>query len=181
MKDILPWLPYLAIDFLENWLHKSFEVFEWGSGLSTFYFSERVKSVISIEHNNDFILENKPENVKQIIVPPELIELGNDPSNPLHYRARPLANYNFKKYAESIEYFGLFDIIFIDGRARASCLYHSFKHLKEGGFIIIDNTERDYYLKNFDLNEWESIKFFGYGPENSWPWETTFLTNLYKS
>ena len=173
-----PWLPYLAIDYLDNYLKPDMTVFEWGSGGSTIWFAQRVKSVISIEHNPEWTVSL--DNVDFHLIQPEDGSLGDNPSNPEHYRARPIGEKNFKKYATAIEQFDQkFDLILIDGRARASCLYHSIDKVKNGGFIIIDNTERDYYLARLAsyFEDWNKITFFGNGPKNSWKWETTFFQN----
>jgi hypothetical protein len=47
----VPWLAFGAIDYLEQWLTNDMEVFEYGSGSSTLYFSKRAKRVTSVEHN----------------------------------------------------------------------------------------------------------------------------------
>lgn len=47
----LPWISYPAIDFLERYLRPEMDVFEFGSGGSTVYFSSRVGSVTAVEED----------------------------------------------------------------------------------------------------------------------------------
>ena len=46
-----PWLTSEAIAFLERWLEPDAVGFEWGSGRSTVWFAQRVRQLISIEHD----------------------------------------------------------------------------------------------------------------------------------
>lgn len=174
----MPWLPYLAVEYLDTLLDAKMTVFEWGSGSSTNWLAERVRYVVSVEHNPEWQFE-AAENVDLQIILPQPRAIGNDPANPYHYRSRPLGGVNFKEYVSFIDGFEPFDLILIDGRARASCLMHASKKIKPSGFIVIDNTERDYYLaQTGDLfKDWNRVTFYGNGPKNSWKWETTFLQN----
>lgn len=177
MND-LPWLPYLAIDYLDHWLKPEMTAFEWGAGGSTGWLAQRVKQVVTVEHNPQWTIGLR-DNIELLYIPPEQPALGDDPSNPHHYRAKSLGEVNFKNYATVIEKYDPFDLILVDGRARASCLLHAVCKVKPGGFIVIDNTERDYYLAQVGklYENWNRITFFGNGPQNEWKWETTFFQN----
>ena len=50
----IPWYTYSSIKFIEPRLNKHFEVFEFGCGNSTFWYAERVKSIISVLHNRSW-------------------------------------------------------------------------------------------------------------------------------
>lgn len=175
MSD-LPWLPYLAIDFLDNWLTPEMTAFEWGAGKSTGWLAQRVKNIVSIEHDPQWLIGLR-DNIDLRIIPPEDGELGDNAANPHHYRSRPLGGINFKNYATAIDGFDQFNLILIDGRARASCLYHAIPKVAQGGFIVLDNTERDYYLSQVGsyIGKWNRVTFYGDGPENSWKWECSFF------
>jgi hypothetical protein len=188
-----PWLPYLASDYIEKIPHLNW-VFEWGSGYSTLYFARRVPYIFSsVEHDPKWYTEVQdflspwPEYQKMHrLIEPEQFSLGNDPANPLHYKSGStnLGGVNFKKYASVIDEYGLFDLILIDGMARASCLHHAFKHVAPGGCIVLDNTgDRPYYLEqteamfgNYETG-WEKITMMGYGPILDYKWETTIFIN----
>ncbi len=178
----IPWVSYLALSFLDSML-VSFDtdtsIFEYGSGGSTVYFSQFSKNVVSVEHDQEWYNEVNAkisDNVDYHFVPYEIGAIGDDKSNPYHYTSNPFMA-NFQSYVSVIDNYDLFDIIFIDGRSRASCLMHASSRIKSGGWIILDNTERDYYLKNTAhlFEGWETAKFFGHGPHITWPWETLFM------
>ena len=174
----LPWLPYLAIDFLDQWLTREMTVFEWGSGKSTGWLAQRVKQVVSIEHDAQWLIGLR-DNIDLRIVPPEDGSIGDNPANPHHYHSRAMGGVNFKNYATAIDEFDQFNLILIDGRARASCFYHAIPKIAKGGFIVLDNTERDYYLAQVGsyVGKWNRITFYGDGPENTWKWECSFFKN----
>lgn len=173
-----PWLPYLAAEYLDWWLKPEMTVFEWGAGASTGWLAKRVKKVVSVEHDPQWIMGLR-DNIEFRNIAPENGELGDNPANPHHYRSRPIGGVNFKQYACAIDVYDQFDLIIVDGRARASCIYHAIPKVKKGGFIIIDNTERPYYLAQVGsyLSDWNRITFYGGGPKNSWKWETSFFQN----
>ena len=138
----------------------SVQVFEYGSGGSTLFFLKKGYSVVSIEHCKEWYnksnLEIKKNDIwaakwNSFLVEPEydgVKQTKNEYSNPLCYKSAGYNNFNFRKYVSTIDQFpdAMFDIILIDGRARPSCIVHASKKVKMGGIIIIDNTERDYYL-----------------------------------
>lgn len=167
----VPWIPYVARDFLDRILTPEMCVFEWGSGGSTVYFAERVAQVVTVEHE---CKEAQPslENVVALYIPPEDGELGTDRSRPEHYYSEAYPGKNFKRYALAIDDFEPFDLVFVDGRARPSCLHHA--KVKPGGWLVLDNSDREYYLKHVAFGGWEERCFFGCGPYNNYPWQITF-------
>lgn len=181
----VPWLPYMATEFLECRLLPRFRVFEWGSGGSTYWFSERCQRVISIEHDPARLIVPIPTNVEALLLEPESGEIGPDPSEPSHYRSGSTEvgpGRNWKRYATAIDAYDLFDVVLVDGMARASCISHAVPHVRPGGWLVIDNTgDRPYYLSktinmfgNWD-GGWERVTFFGRGPILSYLWETTMF------
>jgi hypothetical protein len=158
----LPWLNFAAIDFINDFLEnkKNLNVCEYGSGGSTLFFLRKGYKVVSIEHCKEWHVKSNSEinknhffsaNWKSFLVEPEydgIKQTKSEYSNPLCYKSADFNNYNFQKYVSTIDQFpdAVFDIILIDGRARPSCIAHASKKVKMGGIIIIDNTERDYYL-----------------------------------
>lgn len=185
-----PWLPYQATKYIESLKPK--KVFEWGSGGSTLFWTQLgcVQQLISIEHNLEWfqdIRNNLLDWVDYQYIPFEEGEICSDKSDPCCYKSgsTELGQVNFKKYASAIDDYGLFDLVLIDGMARASCLVHTHSHIRPGGIIVLDNTgDRPYYLEkteerlfgNYESG-WEKIKFFGYGPILDYKWETTIFIN----
>ena len=83
---------------------------------------------------------------------------------------------SFKKYVNSIEKYPqkYFDIIFIDGRARNSCVKKSLTKIRQDGIIILDNSERTIYHESILLlSKYKRIDFYGFGPYRIYPWQTT--------
>jgi predicted O-methyltransferase YrrM len=53
---------------------------------------------------------------------------------------------DFEAYVSTIdEVGGEFDLIGVDGRARATCLERAVPHLAPGGIVVFDNAGRDRY------------------------------------
>lgn len=143
----IPWVTYPAIEFLNTRLNKSMEVLEYGCGNSTLWLAERVKSVLSIEHEKSWfekVSKIKPDNVRLII--------------------KELNNGDYSK--EILDYYNSFDIIFIDGRDRVKCVKNSLNALKENGVIVWDDSDRKDYEKGFtflETNGFQRIDFWGTG------------------
>jgi hypothetical protein len=159
MTDEVPWLTYEAIDFLNRYLNKSMHVFEFGGGGSTVYFAKNAGQVVTVEHDADWfrdmsvaIAKKGVTNWNGNLVTAEDGGSGSiaDPdayvSDDENFQGK-----NFKKYASFIDQFEneSFDIIVVDGRARPSCTKHAIPKLKKGGWLIIDNSDREYYFTAF--------------------------------
>ncbi|PWT96526.1 MAG: hypothetical protein C5B52_15490 [Bacteroidetes bacterium] len=174
--DKRPWITFPSIAFLENILRPDMTIFEYGSGGSTLYWISHVKKVISVEHDREWYHLLKSEFEKKGIsnvdyrlteaVPDDAFD-KKDFANPDHYISSD-ENYkgrNFENYVKQIDQFpdSYFDIIMVDGRARPSCIAHATAKIKNGGYIIIDNSDREYYFEktNFKNGNWKRIDFPG--------------------
>lgn len=184
-----PWLPYLVTDYIKRL--KPQRVFEWGSGESTLFFHTiGVQNLSTVEHSQEWFDDtNKKLSVAHVgynLIPYEDGTIGSNPANPVHYKSASteLGEVNFKRYATLVDRMidSKYDLILIDGMARASCLYHAASHVAEGGCIVLDNAERDYYMQNvaFLFEGWERILFEGYGPQLDYQWKTLVLVNKRK-
>ena len=59
----------------------------------------------------------------------------------------------------------VFDLVMVDGRARNSCIWHARRKVKPGGYLVLDNAEREKYLSGIKLMErWECLEFVGILP-----------------
>lgn len=120
----IPWYSYPAIEFIEDKLKSDFHVFEYGSGQSTLWYAARLEKVITVEHNRDFfqtMINNIPDNVNL------LLQEGRD-----EYVSAILDYDDF-----------YFDVIVIDGIERVECARKCDRKLKENGFIVLDNSDRE--------------------------------------
>jgi hypothetical protein len=157
-----PWVVLFSIPFLKKMSLKHSIVFEFGSGGSTFFFAERVKQVVTVEHDLKWfdkiakLIQSEYSNVELNYVPPELNlkATHHDASNELAYVSNSIdfEGYSFVDYASFIDKYPdeYFDIILIDGRARPSCLMHSVSKVKKAGIIVLDDAYREYYLAYVD-------------------------------
>jgi hypothetical protein len=74
---------------------------------------------------------------------------------------------SYEKYVKAIDSFpkNYFDIVLVDGRARNCCIKRAMAHVKEEGYLVVDNTDRRYYLEGFtelqDSSIWEKSEFQG--------------------
>lgn len=178
LNNEIPWVNFPTIDFLKKIVHSNMKVYEYGSGSSTFFWAKCSKEVVSVEHDEqwvklvrDNLSKYHINNVSLSFIPPEKDEkfIRNDIENPSDYSSddKLFKGYHFKKYAQSINQFpdNYFDIVIVDGRARPSCLIDSRGKVKPGGYLLIDNTERDYYLKQtlpiLEKEHWKQIDFYG--------------------
>lgn len=164
VSDEWAWITFPALNYLERYLDPSFRVFEFGGGGSTLFFCKRVAEVVTVEDNTEWfkILKETVENKKYQnwtghMVPPEPADgqASRPHENPAYFKSGSqlpgLENMSFEKYARTIDPFpeNYFDIILVDGRARPSCIQQAMPRLKKGGLLVVDNTERPYYLAPF--------------------------------
>jgi hypothetical protein len=167
----VPWVNFDTKEWLDKHLNKNMVVFEYGSGGSTLYFSRRVKKIISIEHNPEWFARVKNKlmnkgitNYEYYCYPPEEIHSDDDKiylSTDSNYK-----NKNFRRYVEKINEYpdNFFDLVVIDGRARNGCMNNVLTKVKNNGYILLDNSDRDEYLPGISIfSKLEVIKYFGPG------------------
>jgi len=122
-KQPLPWFTYSFIDFMEPRLANTLHVFEYGSGYSTRYFSKRVASVTSVEHDREWLaagMKDKGENVTLV-----------------HYEGIVNSDYCRAATLQGKK----FDVVLIDGFDRNNCCKHAAEALSEQGVIIFDDSQ----------------------------------------
>ncbi|PSL12343.1 FkbM family methyltransferase [Marinobacterium halophilum] len=156
---VVPWVTYPFIHFFNERVKAEFSVFEYGSGNSTIWLSQKVKKVVSVEHDENWFKKIKtmlPSNVDYI-------------HHPLVYGG------DYGREVLKPQYANAFDIAFVDGRDRVNCLRNVVPSLKDGGVVILDNAERSAYDEgsNFLLSQgFKRIDFTGMGPINIVAWST---------
>lgn len=148
----IPWLSYSAIKFLDEKLDESMTVFEYGSGMSTFYLSRRTKETVSVENYKDWfdVVESQLSRNSKIIYQ-ELDDINS--------------------YANSIKGDRKYDLIIIDGRERVECCKIATEYLNENGILIFDDGEREKYQEIYPFmqkKEFKHIKFYGLRPASSY-------------
>jgi hypothetical protein len=156
-----PWIRREAVLILNKLLNKNMLAMEWGSGSSSIWYLNRVRHLISVEHNIEWsklvksrirkLMRNKDLNWTLKIIPPSPVTESeeNQLSEDLKWTASSSINGTFVDYISAPvppEYKGNFDLIIVDGRARMGCLRRAVQLLKrEGGILVLDNSERKIY------------------------------------
>lgn len=136
----IPWMNYSFIDFLEPRLNRSMKVFEYGSGYSTLYLTDRVHSITSIEYDKSWFEKMSKD-------------LEKKDNCALVFRPEP------DQYTTTIkEYDELFDIIIVDGRDREECVKYIIPYLSESGVVILDDSWKSKFDKVFDFFREQGFK-----------------------
>jgi hypothetical protein len=152
--DPLPWITYPAIDFLRQLDLSRADVFEYGCGGSTAFWGRVARHVDSVEHVEAFYQEVRPMLPANCDLSLEVV-----PEEYIHAVARKAP----------------YDVIVIDGHSRVRCSEIAAKYLKDGGFIILDNSdwfhEASANLRNADLLE---VDLAGMSPINDIITTTSF-------
>lgn len=159
VKDQLPWITFNAIEFIEKRLSSESKVFEFGGGGSTLFFLKHNATVFTVEHDegwfkklDETVKEKKYTKWTGFFIKAESGLYVTEPeiSNPLHYATSDefYKNTHFKNYSSKIDEFAneTFDVVLVDGRSRVSCIYHSISKIKKNGLLVLDNSDRTYYL-----------------------------------
>jgi len=131
-----PWWPRDVINYINAILQPTFDCFEWGSGRSSKWLADRVKSLITIDNNQEWT--------------DSIPDMPNIEKHCLNLKSG---------YAEAIVTHSKkdrkYDFIFVDGRNRVACIKAAKPFLKEGGFLMLDNSDRKRYN-----GAWEELKLW---------------------
>lgn len=152
----IPWITYPAIDYLNQLDFSNKRIFEYGGGNSSFYWAARSKHVTVVESDKEwsrFLNKNKAKNMS--------VDFEKTK----------------KEYVKKINSYKTgFDVIVIDGVHRKDCVKYALKNLNKGGFIILDNSEREIEATVL-LSKTKLIRvdFLGYAPINPYKSQTSFF------
>lgn len=139
-----PWLTDGANDFLDKYITKDMVVLEFGMGKSTLWFAERVKLLVSIEHNKQWYLKAQSSLLNNTNV--ELILHETTVVEPLSDLIKSCYSVEIDKLQDET-----FDFVLIDGRNRVNCFKKADRVLKTGGYIMLDDSQRCYYSEIHDF------------------------------
>lgn len=132
-------------------------VLEFGAGMSTLWYAGRVREVVSVEHD-----ERWAAHVGSLLPGNATLVLRPDTDG----------------YVAAMEEHGYFDLVAVDGMARARCAEQAVSRLSEGGVIVWDNADWvDFQdtLPSLERRGFRSISFRGMGPIIRQDWETAVL------
>lgn len=171
LEDRIPWMSYSSIDFLNRVVNKNMTVFEYGSGGSTLFFSDRSEKVVSIEHDEKWykklqkvLSEEQINNVQYFLKKPK--KISSKQYKEEYYRSWREQNASFRNYVTHINNYEdkYFDIVSVDGRSRVPCIREAYDKVRPGGYIVLDNSSRKDYFEAFLFLRQKGcveINFFG--------------------
>ncbi len=156
----IPWLTYGAIAFLDERLKSDFEMFEYGAGNSTIWFSRRVGRVTAVEHLASWA-ETAGRGVGRVLI--------REVENSEDYVKISFAGVSDRNgYTDSIlEQPTLYDVIVIDGVFRNACVMPALERLKPAGVLILDNTDYEEFapgMSHLTNSGFRVIHFSGMAP-----------------
>jgi hypothetical protein len=152
----IPWFAYPATEYLDQLDLSGRRVFEFGCGFSSLYWSEKAKTLVSVEDDPGWhgrIKRELPSNARLVLA-----------TEPDEYAGAVLKEE------------GPFEIIVIDGNHRLKCAQNAVEKLAESGVVILDDADDHPDAANFlrgqDLLE---VDFAGFNPINSCTKTTSFF------
>jgi hypothetical protein len=151
-----PWYTYASIEYLRQFDFSNKYVFEYGAGYSSLFWAKRAKRVASVESDPVWY-----EAIRQSLQANQELLLATTKDEYVHSVAsleRP------------------FDVIVIDGKWRNACADLSPLHLRDGGMVIFDNSDR-YAAACSRIRDagFFQIDFNGLGPINGYAWTTSIF------
>ncbi|MBR7619566.1 class I SAM-dependent methyltransferase [Phenylobacterium sp. 20VBR1] len=198
-EGVVPWITYPAYIQLKRIIRPDFKVFEYGCGGSSLWWANNVAAVTSVEHDKAWgeNVSNAAQPNLTVIVremgeaadaeridavapffaaPPELPLSHSDEHNIMH----GLISETFIAYATEIMAFPkeYFDVIVVDGMARALSAWMAIQYLKPGGIIVFDNSDRWQYngaYRMLSAAGFRRIDYYGPGPVNKIEWCTSLF------
>lgn len=139
LNSKIPWFESETLEFLSSLLKSDWTILETGCGGSTIWYSRRVKKVVSFESSPKWF-----HDVLDIIGSKEIRNVE------LHlYIDYPTMGIQGFKEDE-------FDFISIDGRGRMKSIETAIPYLKLGGYLLLDDSQRERYQQAFTLvDNWD--------------------------
>jgi hypothetical protein len=196
-EGITPWMTFPAIAFLKDILSKETKVFEYGCGYSTIFFNNNVGETVSVEHDIGWVERVKStvpdanihvvdQNAKvhddaEILVNEFIQNFVQTCSDDRDHDVRHgLINNEFAGYASTIFNYpkGYFDVIVVDGMARALSGVLAVERARDDTLIILDNSDRWQYnnLQQYLIDKgYKRIDFWGPGWNNYHAWCTSIF------
>ena len=159
----VPWITYPALRMLERVVQPRFKVFEYGAGNSSLWWAARVAEVVSVEHDRDWARSVTARAPANLTVVPRPIEAEPDPRGRAlvsrfldAHRDPPLSGDFDRDVADGLVWApftaylaelaaypaGWFDVVVVDGMARAPAAWMAAQLVKPEGLVVFDNADR---------------------------------------
>lgn len=165
VRPVTLMISYQARARLERLIRPDWRILEFGSGRSTIWFSRRCAFI----HSREDLAEWRD------LVAAILRREGRE-NHSLEFRPG-------ESYADLSDWQDLsFDLVMIDGTDRDGCVRESLAKVKQGGWIYLDNTDKDVDREGGDLRRAENrmLKFLDENPQSEFWYFTDFSpTNFF--
>lgn len=188
VAEAKPWIPFAAADWLRHYLKPNMRVFEWGSGGSTIFLSERAGQVFSIEHHDEWyglvskaLAQRRITNCSYKLLEPKPIEgilqATDEPPTSRFIYDDYYPGTTLHEYVQAIDAHPdhTFDLVLVDGRLRTQCIQHALPKIKTGGYLMLDNSNNEDTAEIIrKLRSYQHTEFRGIAP--GWPparWSNT--------
>ena len=142
--------------------------------------------MISIEHDKEWwervssvVYKKGISNCKLVLCEPKKNSDGVTPWYDCQSYTSKLRRYediSFENYARSIEEYpeGYFDLVFVDGELRPSCIFHALSKIRPGGYLMLDNSDNPQNEEAISLLAgYRGTDFLGIGPFLLRLWQTS--------
>ena len=172
IRDQVPWMNFKVIRWMRSYLDASMQVFEYGTGGSTLFLARRVRRLVSVESDPRWhaavaqsLSDHGIRNCDLRLVPSQPPGARTDPR--YVSTAKGVAGRDFRRYVEAIDTCedGSLDLVLVDGYARLACVAHAVRKVREGGYLLVDDTDWKKYGRTFDLlRRYARVDFVGVTP-----------------
>lgn len=183
LDDQTPWLPFKAREWLRRHVSSDTTVFEYGSGGSTLFFVRHAGTVISVEHDaawfalvSHALAASGMSNYNHLLREPEALAPGHEELTCLGSRRPEFSDHSFARYVRSIDAYPdlSLDLVLVDGRARLACLDRALPKVRDGGYLLLDNAEREEYAQaRTTLARFPRLDLEGLAPYRTYHWRTS--------
>ena len=134
-----PMLSFRAIKVIDKLLQPDFNCVEFGSGMSTAWFADRCGFLLSVENDKDWC-----RLVDDMIADKGCTHVRHELRTPDEFGY--LDNYDDS----------FFDFALIDGWDRVGCVQSVIPKIKPGGWVYLDNSDKDMTRPDGDLRQAEA-------------------------
>lgn len=166
-----PWWPYPMIRLMAIALPAKARVFEFGCGGSTLWLEDRGARITSVEHDRQWYA---------------LIRAAARSSETTLRLVEPSADGRFTSVEAPGQFFDAYvaaadgldpasqDLVIVDGRARVECALRAASKVRPGGWLMLDDSNRDRYRAVHEaLHGWSATTVGGLKPGGLFGTETT--------
>ena len=191
--ELVPWITYPALHFLNKVQVSDRVIVEFGSGASTEYFIRRGAKVVSYEFDKDYfnLIRKLTLNPNlQIVDASEFVPVSGSDGTPKvlfemiehdksysGLNAEFWSNFSIKAYLSVFsEMISSADIIFVDGGPRCFVIGVASLFMNRDAILIIDNSDTKYVQESFTClknHGFIEVPFYGFGPLNPFEWGTS--------